>query len=243
MRVQGRPPVKPPKQLNYHRTIQQVEFKAPSVESTAPTIDAYQSLPEDFYTSYTLRYVWVPAHNVINMRGPEFTYSPKSWDQPSELHRRIQAGQRLVGLMNAKLNFYNRLEESILTTGIANPVILTSGYPKFLSLEDIPPFLRVVPEQMLVCEVSGGARLMLAQKHNMQVPAIVVDYVGMFSEAKELTSEAEIRECFQHKPANINKTNRGLHVSPLSNSHLSRDHQDPTIAAGIRWDILSSYTW
>ena len=243
MRVHGRPPVKPPKQLNYHRVIQQVEIKTPLVKPVEPIVEVHQELPDDVYTHYTLRHLWVPARHVINMRGPEFSYTPKDWNDSNQLHRRIQAGQRLVGLMNAKLNFFNRLEESILVHGIANPIILTSGYPKFLTLDEIPPMLRVVPEQMLVCEVSGGARLLIAQKHNLEVPAIVMDYVGMFDSAKELQSEADIRECFQHKPANISKTNRGLRTSPLPQTHLAREHQDPAIAAGIRWDILNSYTW
>ena len=84
---------------------------------------------------------------------------------------------------------------------------------------------------------------MIAQKHDLRIPAIVVDYVGMFDSAKELTNEDEIRECFGHKPNNVSKTNRGLRVSPLPQTHLPKDYQDPTIVSRVYWDILNSHTW
>lgn len=190
------------------------------------------------YKEYTLRYALVDSRSIINMCGPEYNYKPENWEDKKELRKRIEVGQKYIHLMNKNIGFYEKLEESILTEGFKNPILLTSGPPRFRAMEEIPPFLDVKIPDMLLCEIIGGSRLLIAQKHGFLIPAIINDFVGRFPEARILKTESDVAACFENVPAEIIITNRGLRISPPLHTHLDRAYQDPKQVMAARRQVL-----
>jgi hypothetical protein len=97
---------------------------------------------------------------------------------------------------------YTKLEASIMTEGIRNPVIITCGLPKRRTVNHVPPELLAGPEgNLLLLEgTTGGSRLHIAQKYNMTIPCIVNDWTGRFDHAVEVVSEAQARSYYKDQP-------------------------------------------
>lgn len=189
-------------------------------------------------TDYQLKFALVDSRAVINLCGPEYNYKPEDWEDSKELQKRTQVGQRYIHLMNKAIGFYDKLEKSILTEGFRNPILLTAGYPRFRSMDEVPPFLRGKPFEMLVCEIMGGSRLLIAQKHGFLIPAIINDFVGMFQDSKTLNGPTDIAGCFSDVPSEIIITNRGLRISPPKHIHLENGYQDPEAVMATRRHVL-----
>lgn len=107
--------------------------------------------------------------------------------------------------LDAICGHYQRLERSILDEGMRNPVIITCGYPKKRTMENLPPEMRTLPpEQLLLLETTmGGSRLHVAQKHDMDIACFVNDWHSRFQDHPEITTEAQARSYYRDQPKTI----------------------------------------
>jgi hypothetical protein len=111
---------------------------------------------------------------------------------------------------------YSKLEKSILSEGIRDPIIVTCGLPKKRSIEHLPPEMLSQPvSSLLLLEgTTGGSRLYIAQKHNLNIRCIVNDWTGRFKDYPRLQSPDQVKALFKDPPASIKIDNRlGLTVS------------------------------
>lgn len=126
---------------------------------------------------------------------------------------------RLMEVENKKSGFYEKLEKSLLEKGFLNPILIVAGWSHDIDSKIHQDFIRnTLPDRMkeddkiLMCDRNGGSRLYFAQKHNLKVPCIVSDYIGRFSDCKELKSSTDIRECYTYPPKYIKFDSRGVLV-------------------------------
>ena len=110
------------------------------------------------------------------------------------------------------------MEDSILKEGLHNPIIVSAGYvSKHLR------FLFKGQTDFLVCDNNGGSRLRLAQKHNLIVPCIILDFVGTFANDPnytELFTPEDILRYFKEPPGNIQLHDNKISVENPHHSHL-----------------------
>ena len=104
--------------------------------------------------------------------------------------------------LNAVNGFFIKLEQSIMKEGIRNPVVLTSQGGK-------------------ITNRYGGSRVLIAQKYNLIIPAIIADFDGRFAHGELLTSIAQIEEKFKDKPRKILLKHYGINVSGCEHYHLN----------------------
>ena len=166
---------------------------------------------------YRIRYVVLPSNQIINVCGPH-RMPPNLSGKQREL--REISNQRYIDGMNKKNGFYTKLEASILKDGIRNPILVQAGYcmPKWHQY--LPQDIVDNPEKILVCNTHGGSRLYIAQKHNLEIPCLVNDFLDVFPYEKTLEYTEEILECFTDKPVGIMFGDKGISISSLPQVHL-----------------------
>jgi hypothetical protein len=103
--------------------------------------------------------------------------------------------------MEEKNGFFSKLEKSILEEGFRNPIVLTSKND------------RLTPRY-------GGSRIMIAQKHKMDIPAIIADFDDRFSNAEILSDANKIRSKFKDQPKSIHYKPHGINISGCKDIHL-----------------------
>ncbi len=118
----------------------------------------------------------------------------------------IEPNRVRVEKLNMVNGFFIKLEKSMLEEGIRNPVILTAQQGKLINRY-------------------GGSRVMIAQKHNLIVPAIVADFENRFPDGEILIGEKQIREKFTDKPRKILIKHYGINVSGCDHYHLRDDRK------------------
>lgn len=115
--------------------------------------------------------------------------------------------------MNDLCGHYNKLEVSMLSEGMRNPLIITCGPPRKRSWEHIPPEMHSWPQKdlLLMETTTGGSRLWVAQKHNMIIPCIVNDWVGRFNNYKSIATVEQAKSYYKDPPKSLAfNTNLGL---------------------------------
>lgn len=152
---------------------------------------------------YSVYSVLIPSRNIINLCGPD----------------RINDNeytQKMVSSRNNKDFFYSKLEKHILGYGIKNPIVVSLGFcPKSL--------IKFIPEDKsddylnhFICDRHGGSRLFIAQKHNLPIPCIVIDFNSFFEgKLRELRTVKDISSQFINKPKKITHTAEGIHIIDL----------------------------
>lgn len=100
---------------------------------------------------------------------------------------------------------YDKLEQSVLSEGFRNPVIITCGYPQKRKMEHLPPELRSKnPSELFLLEgVTGGSRLWVAQKYNIPVPCIINDFTGRYRGKNQVLSTLQAKKYFKDPPAGL----------------------------------------
>ncbi|KKN37867.1 hypothetical protein LCGC14_0759090 [marine sediment metagenome] len=152
--------------------------------------------------TYTTRYVVIPSKFILNECKPE-----------------IRA-QNYIDTLNKNNGFYDKLEESILREGIRNPILVWAGYYPPAKITRLPSEMQEDPNKILVCYDSGGSRLSVAQKHNMDIPCIIADFVDRFSEEKILETEQDIFSCYRDWPATVEFNSHGVQITNLPQTHM-----------------------
>lgn len=171
---------------------------------------------------YQVKFVNLNANKIHNMCDPyyaqEFCRLKNYWSNP-DLREYVR--KRYIDEFNKSIGHYDILEEDILEYGIENPVLVTAGPPRWRNIRDLPPEVKENnSNRLLVCEVIGGSRLLVAQKYNLDVPCLVSDWVGRFNEMS-ITDEEKILSYFKHKPGSVDFTPNGLTVRAPNYSHLT----------------------
>ena len=152
--------------------------------------------------TYTTRYVVVPSNLILNESNPAFT---------------------MVDKLNRDDGFYDKLEASILKDGIRNPILVWAGWYPPSKTTKLPLEMQEDPTKILVCYASGGSRLTIAQKYNMDIPCIVADFINRFPEGKILKTKQEIFDCYKDLPATIEFRSHGVRIIDLPQIHMEED--------------------
>ncbi|MFA5489581.1 MAG: hypothetical protein WC284_10225 [Candidimonas sp.] len=121
---------------------------------------------------------------------------------------------------NEKNKFYDKLEESVLEHGFRNPILIISGFCPPIHMRRLPLQMRQNVKSILICAKLGGSRLWVAQKHNMNIPCIVSDFVNRFEGHKELYTEDDVINEFTDKPKWCIFSHYGVMTSQLQHVHL-----------------------
>ena len=150
---------------------------------------------------YKIRFVTLDPNTIFNQCGPTYG-SPLQWDEAGLLERKEYANQ-YIEKVNKRNGFFDRLEASILAEGIKNPILVNAGFAPVQALYWLPPEMQSDTKKMLLTYTSGGSRLWIATKHNMEVPCIVSDFIDRFSDAPEIKTEEEMGTYYKDDPTRI----------------------------------------
>lgn len=163
--------------------------------------------------NYKLYYGTLLSTSITDLCGA--AYNAKNHKNPEKL---AQAKQEYLDLFNKKNRFYIKLEKSILDKGFRNPIIVNSGY--------VVAHLRFLfkgQADFLVCDNNGGSRLRIAQKHNLTIPCIILDFIGKFvnnPNYTELFTSVDILKCYKDPPGNIQLHENKISIGNPYHSHL-----------------------
>ncbi len=106
--------------------------------------------------------------------------------------------------LNAETGFFDKLEASILKEGIRNPIVINAY---------------IENDEVVLENRYGGSRLMLAQKHDMEISCIIADFDNIFPDA-EILKPHKIKDKFQDKPRHVKFKTHGINVSGCEDYHL-----------------------
>lgn len=147
---------------------------------------------------YTIRHAILPSRDIYNFCGPGYG---KHFLSPEE---RKAVQEKHVEQRNKRDGFFAKLEESVLREGFRNPVTVNCGYIHNTCWRNLPPHITDCGlENFLVCVEWGGSRLYIAQKHNLDVPCVIVDYSDKFTNERWLKTADDIRSVYVDKPSKI----------------------------------------
>jgi len=150
-------------------------------------------IPEDRY--YKIRYGIVPVEDIFNFVGPangSFNLPPK------------EALARIKVKIAFSADFYISLEESMKKDGFRNPVLVYAGWINDGRWLRCPTYIRdQEKEDVIICVSCGGSRLYIAERLRIDVPCIIVDFVGRFDHFEELTTKEEVEAKFTDAPNSI----------------------------------------
>lgn len=187
------------------------------------------------------------ARSIINLCGPERL--PAGWT-PAIIKKRRQQTLEYIERMDQKNGFYRNLEKSILDEGVRNPILTTAGFfsPAYMEVDPKPantknlkarvhPDLKNRMPEQIVCHMYGGSRLYMAQKHNLEIPCIINDFVGLLDGMPELKSIEDVLQYFMDNPEHISQDERlGISFSALPKVHMEK----PLKPYKIRYAVLPS---
>ncbi len=121
---------------------------------------------------------------------------------PSDIiYNKIAPWPERIDELNKKNEFFIKLEKSILKEGFRNPVLLSARKNDIQTLY-------------------GGSRVMIAQQHKLDVPALIADYDNLFPELDMIASVDEIYDLFKDKPSQIIFNEEEIRIVGWIHSHL-----------------------
>ena len=134
----------------------------------------------------------------------EITYKIKYGIIPSNIiSNEIQPTEDRLQKLEDGIQFFSKLEKSILSHGFRNPIVVNAT-------------------KFGIVNRYGGSRLMIAQKHNMKIPCIIADFDDIFSDLIEIQYN-DIKTFFIDKPKKVYLKPHGINVSGCEHSHLKDD--------------------
>ncbi len=162
---------------------------------------------------YKIRYIVLDPNTIFNMCGPEHG-GPQIWDEEG-LRKRKEYAESYVKKLNDRNRFFIRLEESILTNGFRNPVLVNAGFVSPRKLNFLPPEMKADPKKILFTTSNGGSRLWIAAKHNIEIPCMVSDFIGRFENELEIKTEKEFKTYYKDTVRGINFGEYGITIKTL----------------------------
>ncbi len=119
----------------------------------------------------------------------------------NKIENELEPNIERINWMNEREGFFIKLEGSIIREGFRNPIVITAT-------------------SKTVTNRYGGSRLMIAQRHYLDVPCIIADFDNIFPEAKVLNNIEEIRGYFIDQPRKILFKPYGINMSGCEHIHL-----------------------
>lgn len=187
----------------------------PESASQTNTVDQWTIAPAPWVLKYwrdnvdvcRVRYVKLPARYIFGMVGRcggGYNSLWEDWSMEGRVKRNLIT-QEYEQELNKICGHYSKLESSIVKEGIRNPVVITCGYPKKRMTKHLPPELLERPEsELLLLEgTTGGSRLHIAQKLDLNIPCIVNDWTGRFKNEPEILTEEQARAYYTDQPESI----------------------------------------
>lgn len=148
--------------------------------------------------NYEIRYIErYPSRKIYNYLGP--------WDWRDGEERK----NKRKDLYYNNKEWYDNLEKDILEKGVLNPILVVYGEIAKNDWLCLPEFIKKDP---LICYYLGGSRLFVCQKNDLEIPCIISDFVGKFSNYPKLYHGYEIKKLFTTPPKNIKFTKYGLDI-------------------------------
>lgn len=120
---------------------------------------------------------------------------------------------------------YTNLEKSILKDGFLNPLIITCGYPLIRKIENVPPEWqdKDVRDLLLLEGGTGGSRLWIAQKYNMEIPCIINDTTSRFTYLPMIYSTDDVKQYYTTPPEITLSTTWGFREINDTATHIHLD--------------------
>lgn len=157
-------------------------------------------IPSCKYYSFT-----IPSEKIYNYSSPE------------------NEGSGHIDRLNEQNGFFDKLEESILKNGIRNPILVSIGWAPPAIFNRLPQDIQDNFNDTFICFIKGGSRLWVAQRNNIDVPCIVSDFIGKFSDQDDLDEEGVI-SCFRDGPVQIAHGDKGMVIRNLPHIHLGEEN-------------------
>jgi len=152
---------------------------------------------------YKIYYDVIPASRIYNALEPDRVNGEGHMDE-----------------LNAQNGFFIKIEESILKDGIINPILVSLGWVIPNVYDTLPEDIQKSLDKTLICLTKGGSRLWVAQKHNLDVPCIISDYVGTYDGQQDLNESGIMSYFKQPGGAKVKYGSRGLLIKHLQHIHL-----------------------
>ncbi|NJO64274.1 MAG: hypothetical protein HC836_40725 [Richelia sp. RM2_1_2] len=152
------------------------------------------------------------------------------------LKKRLELQTQYIKRLNDKNKFYIKLEQSILKYGFDNPILIQAGFCTDIYKKYLPEDHQRDLTKSLCCDRHGGSRLYVAQKHNLDIPCIISDFVGRFvsSGYQEFNTQAELMTLFKVRPKRIIINEHGVHVCEPVHTHLEKESTNTCLANARR---------
>lgn len=132
----------------------------------------------------------------------EIPYTVKYAVLPSNtIENTMCPSEELIKEQNEEEEFFIKLEKSILEGGVVNPIGVAAKKDK-------------------IYVTYGGSRLMIAQKHNLDIPCVIADFDNVFPKAK-LIKEEEIPSYYKNPPTHFQLRAAKLYIHGCENIHLT----------------------
>lgn len=161
-----------------------------------------------FKYTYTVHFLEIPARDIFNYCGPyTIDHFPicAEWKQKRRDH-----GLRFIKKKN---EFYEDLRRSIKQHGIRNPILASLGAKCLLPFYDYPEELVTHLDSIPICDRLGGSRLLVAQELGCNVPVLLCDWTGNYSNLDNLNSPEKILPYFHDQPQRILFNQYGLYIT------------------------------
>lgn len=188
--------------------------------------------------SYKIRYGILDSNTIANIQGPQWAYLGANregyehalgWTEEKIQIRNTLAEKHIEKYDKKYDNFYQKLEESILREGLLNPLLIIAGKsekafndgPRTFD-ERLPPYMAEDYSKIVACLTGGCSRLYFAQKHNLEVPVIIMDFAGKFDDFEQLFTEEDLRSKYKHPPDHFVMNARGIVQRGPRHIHLQK---------------------
>jgi hypothetical protein len=164
----------------------------------------------------------IDAKSIINLDQPafyrEFTSLHRYNQLPELVHKRVN--DLYIEQFDAITGHWTDLEASIKESGIMYPCVLSTGIPRLRNPAEIPNYLRLTDSKFwIVCESSGGGRILIAKKLGLIVPCVVNDRVNLYEGQPEMKLQELVQRT--HGLKNIDLTDKiGISFPILPKIHM-----------------------
>jgi len=192
--------------------------------------------------SLSIRYSLLDSRKIVNLNDPSSIWKVSRhiedwWDSKYD-PLRVEIRKWYIEAFDRISGHYKKLRISIEKEGFLNPIVITSGIPKYRKLDYIPPQYHNDLENLLSVETCGGSRLLIAQEKNLMIPCFINDWNNRFSDKKLMENINEIRSYLSDKKMSINITRRGLEIPPRTFEHMNDTNYNMSKQKECRGKVL-----
>lgn len=170
---------------------------------------------------FEIRYAVLDPNLIFNECGPS-SAGPPGWTE-QRIKKREAAAERYIASMNKRSGFYDKLEASILKDGFRNPISVRCGWCPDKKNIKLPIEMQEDSKKILICDSHGGSRLWMAQKHNLKIPCMIVDFIGRFTnELLVAKTQEAVLKFYKDTPRRIKINEQGIAIYDLPMIHLEK---------------------